>query len=247
MFPEVLYELFRDMPRQGPGSNECTRKAFKRLSHLPKQPHILDIGCGSGMQTLELARISGGQITALDNYQLFLDTLKKTAETEGVNKQIKTINASMFELPFAKNTFDVIWSEGAIFVIGFEKGLLEWKHYLKPGGYLVVSELTWITLDRPSEICAYLEGEYTAIKNNEKNKEIIERAGYQVVDSFILPETVWRDDFYKPYQSRLDSLKVKYAGNHEASEVLEACQREIDMFTKYSRYYSYVFYVMQSN
>jgi hypothetical protein len=66
------------------------------------------------------------------------------------------------------------------------------------------------------------------------------------VSSFVLPEDVWRDDFYQPMQLRVNSLRTKYTGNREASEVLEACQREIDMYTKYSRYYSYVFYIMQS-
>jgi len=245
MFPEVLYELFRDMPRQGPGSNECTRKAYERLSNLPKQPRILDIGCGSGMQTLELAKISGGQVTALDNYQPFLDALVKSAKSDGVDKHIKTVNGSMFELPFAKSTLDIIWSEGAIYIIGFEKGLCEWKPLIKPGGYLVVSELAWIKPDRPDEIRAYMEGEYPAIKNDRDNKEIIRHVGYHEVSSFILPEAVWRDDFYKPMQSRLNLLKPKYAGNRETSEVLDACQHEIDMYRKYSRYYSYVFYLMQ--
>jgi ubiquinone/menaquinone biosynthesis C-methylase UbiE len=245
MFPEVLYELFRDMPRQGPGSNEYTRRAYEYLPNLPKQPRILDIGCGSGMQTLELARISGGQVIALDNYQPFLDALVESAKTEGMDRRIKTVNSSVFELPFAKSTFDIIWSEGAIYIIGFEKGLCEWKPFIKPGGYLVVSELAWITPDRPDEIRCYMECEYPAIKRNEENKEIIRRAGYQMIDSFILSEAVWRDGFYKPYQSRLNSLKVKYAGNSEASEVLEACQREIDMYKKYFCYYSYVFYLMQ--
>ena len=135
--PEFMYELFREMPRQGPGSNEYTRKAYKFLTGLPPQPNILDVGCGSGMQTLELARISEGQIIALDNYQPFLDDLKRHTEAEGLDNKIKTVNCSMFELPFAKDTFDLIWSEGAIFVIGFEKGLREWKPLIKYGGYLV--------------------------------------------------------------------------------------------------------------
>ena len=108
MVPEVLCELSRDMPRQGPGSDEYTRKAYMHLSNLLKQPRILDIGCRSGMQTLELARISGGQVTALDNYQPFLDALSKRAKSEGLDNQIQTVDGSMFELPFAKRTFDII-------------------------------------------------------------------------------------------------------------------------------------------
>ena len=197
------------------------------------------------MQTLELARISGGQITALDNYQPFLDALVQKAKSQGVDKRIETVKGSMFALPFAKSTFDIIWSEGAIFIIGFERGLCEWKPLIKLGGYLVVSELAWIKPNRPNEIRAYLEGEYPAMRDDNGNKEVIQRAGYQVIDSFMLPEAVWKDDFYRPYQLQLNSLKIKYAGNHEASEVLDLCQHEIDMYTKYSCYYSYVFYIMQ--
>jgi len=220
------------MPRQGPGSNEYTRKAFDCLSNLSKQPYILDIGCGSGMQTLELARISGGQITALDNFQPFLDALEKNAKTASLDKQIKTINGSMFELPFAKSTFDVIWSEGAIYIISFAKGLLEWKPFLKQDGYLVVSEMTWIMPNRPDEIRSYWESEYPTITDNDGNKEIIRQAGYKVIDSFTLPEAVWKDDFYVPYQSQLDSLKNKYTGDREVEEVLDSCQHEIDMNAK---------------
>ena len=151
MFPEVFYELFLNMPRQGLGSNEYTRRAYDYFSHLAKEPCILDIGCGSGMQTLELARISGGHVTALDNYQPFLDILEKNAKSAGLDKLIKSLNGSMFELPFPKSTFDIIWSEGAIFIIGFKKGLYEWKPFIKPCGYLVVSELTWIRSDQPDQ------------------------------------------------------------------------------------------------
>jgi SAM-dependent methyltransferase len=245
MLPEVLYELFNGMPRQGPGSDEYTRKAWRYLTGLPGRPRILDIGCGSGMPTLELARISGGQVTAVDNHQPFLDNLAVRAKTEGLGRRIRIVNASMLALPFARSAFNVIWSEGSIFIMGFEKGLLAWKPFLKPGGYLVVSEMAWITPDRPEEIRAYLEGEYPAIKHDGENKEIIRRAGYKEAGSFILPEAVWLDGFYKPYQSRLDALKVKYAGKREALAVLEPCQREIDMFRKYARCYSYVFYIMK--
>jgi len=246
MISEVFYELFSDIPRQGPGSNEYTRKAYMSLPNLALQPNILDVGCGSGMQTLELARISEGEITALDNYQPFLDDLRKRAKSEGFDNKIKTLNVSMFELPFAKSTFDLIWSEGAIFIIGFEKGLREWKPFIKQGGYLVVSELSWIKPDAPDELRTYLEGEYPAIKNIAENMEIIRQADYDEVASFILPESDWWDNFYNPLQRGINQLRHKYAENLEALVVLDASRLEIDMYKKYSPYYGYVFYLMQT-
>jgi len=198
------------------------------------------------MQTLELARISEGQITALDNYQPYLDDLKISAEAAGLNNRIKTVNGSMFDLPFADGSFDLIWSEGAIYLIGFKNGLLEWKTLLKRCGYLVVSELTWLNADMPDEISIYMKGEYPRIKTIAENIEIIRQVGYELVSNFTLPESGWWDDFYKPLRRRINLLRHKYAGNQEASEVLDASRQEIEMYKKYSPYYGYVFYLMQS-
>jgi len=59
---EYFYELFEALPRGGPGDNRSTRRAFNTIPKLPEQPLILDIGCGPGVQTIELAKISKRQI-----------------------------------------------------------------------------------------------------------------------------------------------------------------------------------------
>ena len=128
---EYFYELFSSLPRGGPGDNKSTRKAFAYLKNLPSEPLILDIGCGHGMQTIELARISKGKIIALDNYQLFLDILIKKVKEEGFEKRIIIKNQSILEMDFKNDTFDIIWSEGAIFIMGFRNGLKKCNKLLK--------------------------------------------------------------------------------------------------------------------
>ena len=141
MVESAIFEIFDGLPRQGPGNNGCTEKAFSMLSSLPADVQILDIGCGSGMQTIHLARICKNcHITAVDIYQPYLDNLMEKAAFEGVSDRISTVYASMDDLPFGDNEFDIIWSEGAIFVMGFEKGLVYWKRLLKDGGFMALTE-----------------------------------------------------------------------------------------------------------
>ena len=136
--PKIFWEVHSGLPREGPGDNKSTKKAYMMLKDLPKNPCILDVGCGPGMQTIELAKLSSGRIVALDNHQPFLDDLNTSAEKEGVGNRIRTVNGDMFNLDYKNNSFNLLWSEGAIFIIGFEKGLRKWRRLLTANGYLVV-------------------------------------------------------------------------------------------------------------
>ena len=120
---DIFFELHQDLPREGPGDNPSTRKALSFLKELPPQPLILDIGCGPGMQTIELARCTKGKIIATDTHQPFLDKLKQRAQAEGLSDKITAVNMSMFDLEFEAKSFDAIWSEGAIYIMSFEQGL----------------------------------------------------------------------------------------------------------------------------
>ena len=245
--PEVFWELHSGLPREGPSDNESTRKAYLMLEELPENPCILDIGCGPGVQTIELAKISNGKIGALDNHQPFLEDLKKKAEKQGVGKKINAVNGDMFALKYEKNSFDLIWCEGAIYVVGFEKGLREWRNLLTDKGYLVVSELPWLRANPPEEIRRFMEEGYPAIKTINENLEIARKCRYRVISYFILPEKSWWTNYYKPMETKISSLKSKYRDDEEAMNVLVSHELEIEMYRKYSEYYGYVFYILQAS
>ena len=245
--PEIFWEIHSGLPREGPGDNESTRKAYMMLKGLPENPRILDIGCGPGMQTIELAKLSGGWIDALDSHQPFLEQLKKSAKKEGVDDIIKTVNGDMFNLSYENSSFDLVWSEGAIFVIGFEKGLREWRRLLTEKGYLVVSELSWLRPDLPGEARAFMKQGYPAIKTIEDNLEAAQKSGYRIVGSFVLPSKSWWDNYYTPIETKLPKIKARHKENREALEFLAMEETEIEMFRKYSDYYGYIFYIMQVN
>jgi SAM-dependent methyltransferase len=242
---DVLYELFEGIPRQGPGSNAATRQAWALLGDVSPEPTLLDIGCGSGMQTLELARLSRGHITALDNHQPFLDALQQRAARENLAAHIDTVNCSMDAMGFAPGSFDVIWSEGDIYILGFEHGLAVCQPLLKPDGFLVVSELTWFTPDPAPELVQFWRDEQVDIRTVEENLQRIAQAGYRCLGHFPLPQDAWWDDFYGLVEQKIASLQQKYRDDPERLGVVNNQQREIDLYRTYADQYGYVFYGMQ--
>jgi len=242
---DIFFEIHNDLPREGPGDGDSTRRAFSLLRDLPPNPKILDIGCGPGMQTLDLARLSPGMITAVDTHQPFLDELRRRAKGYGVSDRIITARESMFALPYQEHSFNLVWSEGAIYNMGFEKGLLAWRPLLKPGGYVAVTELSWIKNNPPEEVINYWKLEYPGMRSMQDNLASITATGYHESGHFVLPGNSWWDDYYNPIERRLSVLRNKYNGDSEALHTLDAAQKELEMYRKYSNWYGYVFYVMQ--
>lgn len=241
---DVFWELYGDLPQQGPGSEEATLRALQLDPELVKAVNILDVGCGSGRQTLTLARCTDSQITAVDTHQPFLDELTRLAENAGLADRVVTVNQSMTELDFAPGYFDLIWSEGAIYIMGFRTGLKSWQHLLKPGGVVAVTELTWLTENHNAELSQFWKSEYPAMSSIAENLASIEELGYELLGHFSLPTSAW-SNYYLPVGARIHKLTEKYAHDREAMKVLDASQLEIDMFEKYSDDYGYVFYMMR--
>lgn len=241
---ELLLDIHKDMPRQGSGRDKYTQKAFEIIPKI-NHPKILDIGCGPGMQTIKLAKISDGEITGIDIFQQYLDQFQKLIEQEKLQDRVKAVNQSMFEIKYPEEHFDIIWAEGSIFIIGFEKGLLEWKKYIKPNRYLAVHEMTWLRDNPPKEISEYWERVYPDITTIDDNIGIIKKCGYKLLGYFPLPEDAWWDLYYTPLEKRLKDLRIKFKDNPKAMAMIEEEQLEINLFRKYNSWYGSVFYVMQ--
>ena len=221
MTEKAAFKLDKDLIREG--LNKYTIKAFNMLPEIDS-PRILDVGCGSGVPTMELARLSNGQIIALDINQPHLDRLKKKTEEAGLSDRVKTVKCSMFDMDFPDESFDIIWSEGSIWIIGFRRGLKEWRQFLKPNGFLVVHD---------------------EIGNITEKLEQISSCGYELLGYFVLGEDTWWTEYYAPLEKLIDDIRTKHTDDPNALAVLDRDQQEIDMFKQNPRQYCSVFFVMK--
>jgi SAM-dependent methyltransferase len=245
MSSDLFWQVHADLPREGPGDDESTLRALALMKNLPSAPSVLDIACGPGAQTLALVG-QGAKVTAIDTHQPFLDELVHRAARAGVAERVKTLNMSMFELDFNEK-FDVLWSEGAIYLIGFEKGLRTWRPLLKPGGYLAVTEISWLKPNPPAEVFKFWREAYPEMASVTENVSRVVRAGYHLLGHFTLPESAWWQPYYQPIEARIAQLREKYQGNLEAQSILDGHAEEVEMYRKYSDWYGYEFYVIQAN
>ena len=245
---ELIIDLHKNSERQGPGSENDTLKALDLLN-VPTDQNlkVADIGCGSGAQTIPLAKKINGQIIAVDLFPEFLNELNEKSQNLGLTNKIVTLQKSMDNLPFNEGEFDLIWSEGAIYNIGFENGLKKWKDYLKVGGYLAVSEITWITQSRPKEIEAFWKEEYSEVDTASNKIKQLENNGYSLVGYFYLSQDSWIDTYYKPMQARFETFLKRNDNSELARKVVEDHQAEIELYQKFKDYYSYGFYIGRKN
>ena len=243
---EALFYLHEDLPRQGPGSDTTTLEVLRSIPDLPSAPHVLDLGCGSGASSLVLARELQTQIIAVDIHRAYLDQLERAAAEEGLGERILIRQADMGQLDYAFASFDLIWSEGAAFLLGFANALRTWRPLLKPGGFLAVSECTWLSENPPADIATYWHDAYPAMATAAANSTIAVAAGYDVVDTKVLPATAWWENYYGPLRQRMTALKTEARRNPALAQVIADTEQEMEILEKADSSFGYVFYVLRN-
>jgi ubiquinone/menaquinone biosynthesis C-methylase UbiE len=221
MTGEESYHAFKDRLRER--LFKYLRKAYRALPVLDK-PHILDIGCGSGVPTIELAKLSGGQVIGLDIDGSLVDRLKKKIEKAGLSDRVTALKCSIFDMDFPAESFDIVWAEGSIFAIGFATGLREWRRFLKPGGFLVVHD------------------EEGSIK--EKTSQISIQ-GYDLLLTFIIDEKTWWDEYFTPLEKQIRTNRTKHPTDPKLLALLDADQREVEIVRQNPKRTRSVYFVMK--
>ena len=199
-----------------------TRRAFQMLPEMDK-PRILDIGCGSGMPSIELSRLSNGEIVGIDIDQEALEKFNQKIEKEGLSNRIKTMNQSIYHTTFPDESFDLLWDEGAVHIVSLKKCLKECTRILKPGGFFVLGE---------------------TIKWFKSASNVFPKFGFTLVNEFLLPEEYWWTAYYAPLETRIKNLGEREFNAKEREEITRH-KREIEMVKKNPKQFDCGHYIYQ--
>ena len=227
----AFWALQEALERQGPGTPEDTHRAWAAIDPLrpPVPAHgassdsparsesegrstrddlrIVDMGAGTGGATKALLTASAGSITALEQHAPFVAQLDGWVQANGFEDRVTAVVGDMADHPFEDGSFDVVWSEGAAYAIGFERALRTWRSLLSPGGYLGVSELVWTT-DTPSpEPRAFFDAEYADMKTARQRRQDAKDAGYRLLDDFMVSKEGWWEGYYAPLLAQLSRME----------------------------------------
>lgn len=242
-FLEILLEVFEGLPRQGPGNRACAARALGLCRELAERPAILDLGCGVGGQTLQLAEMTSGTIVAIDSHAPSIERLRAVVAERGLSKRVRAIVGDMADLDRSPGRFDLIWSEGALYSIGLREALQVCYRLLRPGGYLAFTDAVWRKDNPPPAVKAAFQSDYPTMGWLDDDVAAIRDSGFDLVDHFTLPDEAWWDDFYAPMEERIADLRGKYATDVEALGVLDELAEEPQMHRRYSDFYAYEFFV----
>lgn len=238
----MIADFFKRVNRQGPGGERETSLAVGLLPDFKRKIRIADIGCGKGSQTFVLAKEYEAEIDAVDLFPEMTDSIRTKSKELGMEDRIHPIQASMEALPFQPNTYDLIWAEGSIFIMGYENGLNYWKQFLKPEGYIAVTECSWLNSRRPKNI-SWIEDNLPEIDTIEHKIEQMSAAGYEPYAHFALPEHCWTTNYYQPMKPAMEAFLKDHNNSAAALSFVNRLKEEIAYYEENKEYFGYVFYI----
>lgn len=241
----AFFALHHCLPREAPGGHEHTARALALAQPLPAAPRVLDIGCGPGMQTMDLAALlPDASIVAVDLHPAYVEEVERRARARGVADRVRAQVADMAALPFADASVDLVWCEGAAYVMGLPAALAAWRRLLAPGGRLALTEAVWLQADPPEAVRQFWREGYPAMTDVAGCRAVIDRAGYALRGDFVLPASAWWDDYYRPLRARMEALAAARGGEPAVARVLAEHREEIAMYERHGDCYGYAFFVM---
>lgn len=242
-FWQIFFEVYENLPRQGPGNRACAARALALCPDLPHSPAILDLGCGVGGQTLQVAELTPGFITAIDSHAASIERLQEAITARGLEGRVRARVGDMTHLELPAQSFDLIWSEGALYSIGLRNALRVCHGLLRPGGGLAFTDAVWRKENPPASVKDSFDLDYPTMGRLEDDLALLQDLGFELLGHFTLPDEAWWDDFYTPMEARIAELRGKYANDVEAAAILDKLAEEPELHRRHSEFYAYEFFV----
>ena len=213
------------------------------MANLRAGPRVVELGCGPGSGSSNLAALTAGRVTALDLHAPFAAQQAAAARRAGLAHRVDPVCADMRAAPFPPACFDLVWSEGALYSVGFREGLGICLRLATPGGYIAVSEAVWTVPDPPDEVYRWWTAQYADIASVDEKLTVVADTGIDVVGHFTLPRAAWWDYCYVPIRRRLDEVRLAWADDQAGLGVIAEFEGEIEMFERWGHTYGYEFVV----
>jgi SAM-dependent methyltransferase len=240
---ELLVDLHLHNERQGPGSAEDTRRALAMTGLEPSTDLVVaDIGCGTGASAMVLAEELRAPVRAIDMLPPFVEAANARAHERGLGALVRAEVGQMEDLPLEPRSVDLLWSEGAIYNMGFTEGVRAWRDFLKPGGVIAVSDLTWTTSARPADIDAHWSAAYPGVATAAEKVRILEESGYAPLGFFFLPRSSW-EAYYGPIRAGLADFRARHEASDAADAIVAGEEQELRLFAERGTWFSYGFFV----
>ncbi len=220
MIIDIIEELNIDKLR------EVFSKYIKRASEL--LPHlnfsrILDVGCGSGTVSIELAKLMNGEIASIDIDEAALDKFRSKLTRLELSNRITISNRSIYNTEFQPGIFEIVWEEGVIHLLNIKNALKEIQRILRINGFFVSLETKeWF----------------------KSNLELFFNHGFVIIEKMELPEQYWLKEYYLPLESKIEELKLIYKNSEELNK-LKPFEDEIKMVKKNPKKFDCVYYIFK--
>ena len=244
---QFFLQFHHGLLRKGPGLDTATAEAFRRVEPLlPPSPAILDVGCGGGAQTLVLAALTPGTVLAVDRYPPFIEELRERVAARGLSARVTAQVGDMKALGLPPASFDLVWCEGAMFVLGFEEGLRTLRPLLRGPGLVVGSEAAWLrpTEEVPADVQAFWAEGYPAMTDVEGNLALARRAGFAPLAHFTLAPEGWAA-YVDPLERHMNEVLAANPGDPDAEEAARKERREFAMFREHLGWFGYEFFLLR--
>lgn len=239
-------KLYEDLPRPGQAVDSCTREAIRLLPPLRTPPAIIDLGCCRGHQTIVLASHFKAPVIVVDENQAALDDMIDAARAAGVDSLIRPRLGSLSALPDARESFDLIWSENGVRTLGMERAIALWSPLLRKRGVLVVGDCSWLLPNPPAEAVTFWRDRYYPNMTDVANVHAIaQRAGLRIYDSYALPRSIWRSEYFEPLSRRIAKRREAAAADPKLDAAIHQAEIEIQMFERWGDRFQYIFYLMR--